>query len=233
MFGIVKMSCGSSDPGVAGNGNVPGRRVRSLVGRPAPEGAAEVAASTSSVQPAERSGRYGHSGGIFWLTGLPSAGKSTVALAAQRLLFDRGRHVYVLDGGTLRTSLNVDLGFSEEDRAENVRRVAAAAAVLADGGFVAICALISPFAEDRAKARAAYPGCFHEIYVACDLQTAEKRDVKGRYKRARLGQIPRFTGVSSPYEVPTKPELTIDTTKHSIRESAAYLVEYIERMTLQ
>jgi|HubBroStandDraft_6_1064221.scaffolds.fasta_scaffold150302_2 bifunctional enzyme CysN/CysC len=231
MFGIMRMNGGLSENGAVGNRGVAGRRVRSGIGRPRSEAATDVVEPESSVQPEERFGRHGHTGGVFWLTGLPSAGKSTVALAAQRMLFDRGRHVYVLDGGTLRTSLNVDLGFSEEDRAENVRRVAAAAAVLADGGFVVICALISPFAEDRAKARASYPACFHEIYVACDLETAEKRDTKGRYKRARLGQIPGFTGVSSPYEVPVKPELTIDTTKNSVRESAAYLMEYIERMT--
>jgi adenylyl-sulfate kinase len=127
--------------------------------------------------------------------------------------------------------LNVDLGFSEEDRTENVRRTAAVAAVLADGGFAVICALISPFAADRTKARASYPGRFYEIYVACDLQTAEQRDVKGHYKRARLGEIPRFTGISSPYEVPESPDLLIDTTKHSVAESAARLIEFIEETT--
>jgi adenylyl-sulfate kinase len=205
-------------------------RMRPHIGRARPKEVTQVIAQTPLMQPGERVSHQVNTGGVFWLTGLPSSGKSTLAQTAQRMLFDRGRHVYVLDGGALRTSLNVDLGFSDEDRAENVRRVAAAAAVLAEGGLDVICALISPFAEDRAKARAAYPGCFHEIYVACDLQTAEQRDVKGRYKRARLGQIPRFTGVSSPYEVPTNPELTIDTTKLSIRESAAHLVEYIEGM---
>lgn len=216
--------CGRGLVAVAGRA-----RARSGTHRAARPG--HVAPQASSVQPEERFSRHGHKGGVFWLTGLPNSGKSTVALAAQRMLFDCGLQVYVLDGGTLRTSLNVDLGFSEEDRAENVRRVAAAAAVLADGGFVAICALISPFAEDRAKARAAYPKCFHEIYLACDLETAEKRDAKGNFKRARLGQILGFTGISSPYEVPENPDLTIDTAKHSIRESAGYLMEYIEEMT--
>ncbi len=214
-----------------GTNVVAGGRVRAVMGRPRSEGATDVVAQTSSVQPAERFTRNGHTGGVFWLTGLPSAGKSTLAMTVQRMLFDRGRNVYVLDGDTLRTSLNVDLGFSEEDRTENVRRTAAVAAVLADGGFVVLCALISPFADDRAKARASYPGRFYEIYVSCDLQTAEQRDVKGHYKRARLGEIPRFTGISSPYEAPANPELTIDTTQHSIRESAADLMEYIEEMT--
>ncbi len=214
-----------------GTNVIAGGRVRAVIGRPRSEGATDVVAQTSSVPPTERFARNGHAGGVFWLTGLPSAGKSTLAMTVQRMLFDSGRLVYVLDGDTLRTSLNVDLGFSEEDRSENVRRTAAVAAVLADGGFVVICALISPFAADREKARASYPGRFHEVYVACDLQTAEGRDVKGHYKRARLGEIPRFTGISSPYEVPENPNLAIDTTKQTIAESAASLIEYIEAMT--
>jgi bifunctional enzyme CysN/CysC len=210
---------------------VAGGRVRAVVGRPRSEGATNVVAQVTSVKAAERALRNGHAGGVFWLTGLPSAGKSTLAMTVQRMLFDRGRHVYVLDGDTLRTTLNVDLGFSEEDRTENVRRTAAVAAVLADGGFIVISALISPFAADRERARAAYPENFHEIYVACDLRTAEQRDVKGHYRRARAGEIPRFTGISSPYEVPANPDLTIDTTRHSIAESAAHLLEYIEAKT--
>ena len=110
-------------------------------------------------------------------------------MAVQRMLFDRGRHVYVLDGDTLRTTLNVDLGFSDDDRAENVRRTAAVAGVFADAGFIVICALISPFAAERELARAAYPDGFYEIYVSCDLATAEGRDVKGHYRRARLGEL--------------------------------------------
>lgn len=208
-----------------------GGRVRSVIGRPRSEGATDVIAQLSSVSAAERILRNGHAGGVFWLTGLPSAGKSTLAMAVQRMLFDRGRHVYVLDGDTLRTTLNVDLGFSEEDRAENVRRTAAVAGVLADSGMLVVCALISPFAADRELARTANPGRFHEIYVACDLETAEKRDVKGHYRRARAGEIAKFTGISSPYEIPENPDLTVDTTKHSIAESAANLIEYIEQKT--
>ena len=210
---------------------IAGGRVRKLIGRGRSEGATNVIAQIASVSAAERILRNGHAGGVFWLTGLPSAGKSTVAMAVQRMLFDRGRHVYVLDGDTLRTTLNVDLGFSEEDRTENVRRTAAVAATLADAGLVVICALISPFAADRERARAAYPGKFHEIYVSCDLQTAELRDVKGHYKRARAGEIARFTGISSPYEVPENPDLTVDTTRHTIAESAASLIEFIDEKT--
>lgn len=176
----------------------------------------------------ERTTRNGHTGAILWLTGLPSAGKSTVAMAVQRMLFDRGRHVYVLDGDTLRTTLNVDLGFSDDDRAENVRRTAAVAAVLADAGHIVICALISPFSAERERARAAYPQGFYEIYVSCDLPTAEGRDVKGHYKRARLGEIAHFTGISSPYEIPENPDFTVETARQSIAESAANLLEFVE-----
>jgi bifunctional enzyme CysN/CysC len=212
---------------------VAGGRVDAVVGHARSEGATNVVAMTSSVERAERSVRNGHAGGVFWLTGLPSAGKSTVAMATQRMLFERGRQVYVLDGDTLRTSLNVDLGFSDEDRSENVRRTAAVAGVFADAGMVVICALISPSAADRELARAAYPNGFHEIYVACDLQTAEKRDVKGHYQRARRGELAHFTGVSSPYEIPEHPELRVDTTTHTIEESAAQLLEYIERSVMR
>lgn len=213
---------------VRGGAIVAGGRVDVVLGRARGEGATNVVAMTSSVERHERSARNGHTGGVFWLTGLPSAGKSTVAMAAQRMLFERGRHVYVLDGDTLRTSLNVDLGFSDEDRSENVRRTAAVAGVFADAGFIVICALISPFAADRDLARAAYPNAFHEIYVACDLQTAEKRDVKGHYERARRGELAHFTGVSSPYEVPAHPDFVVDTAVHRIEESASALLEYIE-----
>jgi bifunctional enzyme CysN/CysC len=202
-----------------------------VIGRPRSEGATDIVAQLSSVTGGERVNRFGHAGAVFWLTGLPSAGKSTVAMAVQRMLFDRGRLVYVLDGDTLRTTLNVDLGFSEEDRSENVRRTAAVAATLADAGMVVVCALISPFAADRDRARATYPGRFFEVYISCDLETAEQRDVKGHYRRARQGEIARFTGVSSPYEAPANPDLLLDTTKHSISESAGQLLEYIEEVT--
>jgi adenylyl-sulfate kinase len=153
-------------------------------------------------------------------------------MAVQRMLFERGRQVYVLDGDTLRTGLNVDLGFTDEDRSENVRRTAAVAGVFADAGFLVICALISPFAADRELARSAYPNAFHEIYVACALSTAEGRDVKGHYQRARRGELAHFTGVSSPYEIPEHPEFTVDTDAQSIEESASTLLEYIEQHVL-
>jgi bifunctional enzyme CysN/CysC len=207
---------------------VAGGRVDAIVGHIRGEGASNVVAMTSSVDRTERAQRNGHRGGVFWLTGLPSSGKSTVAMAVQRMLFERGRLVYVLDGDTLRTSLNVDLGFTDQDRGENVRRTAAVAGVFADAGFIVMCALISPFSADRELARSAYPNGFHEIYVSCDLGTAEKRDVKGHYERARRGELAHFTGISSPYEIPQHPDLAVDTATHRIEESAAQLLEYIE-----
>jgi bifunctional enzyme CysN/CysC len=213
---------------VRDNAIVAGGHVDEVIGRARSEGATDVIAQISSVKAAERIARNGHSGAILWLTGLPSAGKSTVAMAVQRMLFDRGRHVYVLDGDTLRTTLNVDLGFTDDDRAENVRRTAAVAAVLADAGHVVICALISPFSAERERARAAYPQAFYEIYVSCDLPTAEGRDVKGHYKRARSGEIAHFTGISSPYEIPQNPDFVVETARESIAESAANLLEFVE-----
>ena len=213
---------------VRGNAIVAGGHVDQVIGRARLEGATDVIAQISSVKAEERAARNGHAGAILWLTGLPSAGKSTVAMAVQRMLFDRGRHVYVLDGDTLRTTLNVDLGFSDDDRAENVRRTAAVAAVLADAGHIVICALISPFSAERERARAAYPQGFYEIYVSCDLPTAEKRDVKGHYKRARSGEIAHFTGISSPYEIPENPDFVLETARQSIAESAANLLEFVE-----
>ncbi|HEY5341631.1 MAG TPA: adenylyl-sulfate kinase, partial [Candidatus Aquilonibacter sp.] len=207
---------------------VAGGRVDAVLGHARGEGSSNVVAMTSSVERHERVQRNGHTGGVFWLTGLPSSGKSTVAMAVQRMLFERGRHVYVLDGDTLRTGLNVDLGFTDDDRAENVRRTAAVAGVFADAGFVVICALISPFRADRELARSAYPQAFHEIYVSCDLETAEHRDVKGHYGRARRGELAHFTGVSSPYEAPEHADLVVDTAVAHIQESAGALLEYIE-----
>jgi bifunctional enzyme CysN/CysC len=211
---------------------VAGGSVDAVIGHERGEGATNVVAPISSVSAEERSARNGHEGAVFWLTGLPSAGKSTIAMAVQRMLFERGRHVYVLDGDLLRTTLNVDLGFSGEDRAENVRRTAAVAGMFADAGFIVICALISPFAADRALAREVCPSGFYEVYVACDVATAEHRDVKGHYKRARLGELPHFTGVSSPYEIPEHPDAVIDTASQNVLESAANLLEFIEKKIL-
>jgi len=181
----------------------------------------------------QRFARNGHAGGVIWLTGLSGAGKSTLAMALETLLFERGYHTYVLDGDNVRRGLNANLGFSPEDRTENIRRVGEAAALFADAGTICITAFISPYQSDRDRARAAaerlVPGGFHEIHVAADLETCERRDPKGLYKRARRGEIADFTGISAPYEAPAEPDLTVDTGALSLEDSLETLLRYVER----
>jgi bifunctional enzyme CysN/CysC len=179
----------------------------------------------------ERRRRNGHRGAVVWLTGLSGAGKSTLAMALERRLFAQGASVYVLDGDNVRAGLNSDLGFSPDDRAENIRRIGEVAALFADAGMIVITAFISPIARDREIARKAASDTFHEVYVAADLATCEARDVKGLYKRARAGEIAEFTGISSPYEAPGSPELTLDTADLSIERCVDELVAYVERVT--
>jgi bifunctional enzyme CysN/CysC len=169
----------------------------------------------------------GHSGGVLWLTGLSGSGKSTLAMALERNLFDRGRQVYVLDGDNVRQGLNRDLGFNPEDRSENIRRIAEVAALFADAGFIVITAFISPYREDRARARDAVGGGFHEVFVQAGLDTCERRDPKGLYVKAREGIIPEFTGISAPYEEPEAPDLVVDTDELSVTQGVRLLVDYV------
>lgn len=189
---------------------------------------ADVTQVAASVTGAERARLNGHRGGVLWLTGLSAAGKSTVAMAAMRQLFARGRQVYVLDGDNMRHGLNRDLGFTPADRAENIRRLAETARVLADAGMIVLIAAISPLAADRARARQIIGEGFHEVYVAADLATCQARDPKGLYRRAVAGEIANFTGVSAPYEAPQKPELLLDTAALSVPRAATRLVDYAE-----
>jgi adenylyl-sulfate kinase len=154
----------------------------------------------------------GFAGATVWFTGLPSSGKSTVAAAVEARLLGEGRSAYVLDGDNLRHGLNGDLGFSAEDRAENVRRTAEVAALMADAGVVALASLVSPYRADRELARRAHESRglrFVEVWVSTPLEECEKRDTKGLYAKARAGEIPNFTGVGQPYEEPEAPELEI------------------------
>jgi len=180
-----------------------------------------------------RAARNGHLGAVLWFTGLSGAGKSTLAMEVERRLFQKGYQVYVLDGDNVRRGLNANLGFSPEERAENIRRVGEAAALFADAGFICITAFISPYQADRDRARGAaqrvHPDAFHEIYVQADLATCEGRDPKGLYKRARSGEIQDFTGISAPYEAPAAPELQIDTGSHSVEDCVAAIVRHIEK----
>jgi bifunctional enzyme CysN/CysC len=179
------------------------------------------------VSPAMRASRNGHAGAVVWLTGLSGAGKSTIALEVERRLFERGYQVYVLDGDNVRTTLNADLGFSPADRAENVRRLGAAASLFAEAGFIALVAAISPYAADRQRARSQARAPFHEVWIKADIAVCEKRDPKGLYKLARAGEIKNFTGVAAPYEAPETAELVIDTSDQAVEQSVARLLDYV------
>ncbi len=181
------------------------------------------------VSAAARSARNRHRGGVMWFTGLSGAGKSTLAVEVEQRLFRDGYQVYVLDGDNVRRGLNTNLGFSPEDRAENIRRIGEVAALFADAGFIVITAFISPYRSDRARARnAGELATFHEIYIKADLELCERRDPKGLYKKARAGEIENFTGVSAPYEPPDKPELVVDTGAATVDRCAARIVTYVE-----
>lgn len=181
--------------------------------------------TAASITRAERTTQNRHRGAVLWLTGLSGAGKSTVAQALARRLFEMDCRSYVLDGDQLRTGLCADLGFSDAARSENIRRAGHLAALFADAGLIVICAFISPFAEDRARASALVPaGDFLEIYCQCPLAVCEERDVKGLYRRARDGQLPQFTGISSPYEAPAAPDLVLDTGSGSVEQAVAALL---------
>jgi bifunctional enzyme CysN/CysC len=188
-----------------------------------------ITAVAHAVSSVERARANGHRGGVLWLTGLSGAGKSTLAMALERRLFDRGWQVYVLDGDNLRRGLTADLGFSPEDRSENIRRAAAAASLFAQAGTLVVAALISPARSDRERARALAGDDFREVYVSADLATCEARDPKGLYKKARAGEIPAFTGVSAPYEAPHAPDLVVDTATNSIERCVDDLSMYVER----
>jgi bifunctional enzyme CysN/CysC len=179
-----------------------------------------------AVQAEARAARNGHKGGVLWLTGLSGAGKSTLAVALERRLFLLGWQVYVLDGDNVRHGLCADLGFSPEDRAENIRRVGEVAALMARAGLLVVTAFISPYRSDRERARAAAADAFGEVWVKADLATCEARDPKGLYARARAGEISDFTGVSAPYEAPEAPDLVVDTAAVPAESCVDQLVEY-------
>jgi adenylylsulfate kinase len=161
---------------------------------------------------------------VLWFTGLSGAGKTTLALALEQLLFDKGKLVKVLDGDILRNSINSNLGFSLEDRMENIRRVAEIAKLFADSGFIVIVAFISPTQAMRDFAKSIIgEDLFYELYINASLAICEKRDVKGLYKKARAGEIPNFTGISSPYEEPLNPHLVVSTEHITLENSISYL----------
>lgn len=187
-----------------------------------------LTAVPQSVKAEERQAINGYPGAVLWMSGLSGAGKSTLAMALQRELFNRNIQVYTLDGDNVRNGLNRDLGFSEEERAENIRRVAEVAKLFADAGTIVISAFIAPTNSARAQARDIIGDQFHEVYISADMSVCETRDVKGLYAKARLGEIEDFTGISSPWEPPENPDLDVNTGELTLDESLGRMITYIE-----
>jgi bifunctional enzyme CysN/CysC len=160
----------------------------------------------------------------IWFTGLSGSGKSTLANALEKRLVSMGKHTMLLDGDNIRMGLNKNLGFTQEDRVENIRRIAEVSKLMNDAGLIVLTAFISPFEKDRNNARKIIGKDYFEVYVSTPIEECERRDVKGLYERARKGEIANFTGISSPYEVPTHPELTINTKDMTVEESIEYII---------
>ncbi|MCB9666621.1 MAG: adenylyl-sulfate kinase [Myxococcales bacterium] len=185
---------------------------------------------TGELTPALRARAYGHKGVTAWLTGLSGSGKSTIAARVERLLVERRVVSYVLDGDNIRHGLNHDLDFSPEGRSENVRRIGEVTKLFVDAGVVVLAAFVSPYRIDRARVRALHaPGDFFEVYVEASLEGCKRRDPKGLYEKAQAGSIADFTGISSPYETPEHPELTLRTELEDVDTCAHQLVQHLQR----
>lgn len=184
----------------------------------------------SIIKKEDREKIKNHRGVCLWFTGLSGSGKSTIAHAVENMLYERGVHTYVLDGDNIRHGLNKDLGFSPQDRTENIRRIGEVARLFVDAGIVVMTAFISPYRKDRDRVREIMnDGDFVEIYVKCTIEVCEERDPKGLYKKAKAGEIKEFTGISAPYEEPERPELVIDTALETdINTNARKVVEFLE-----
>ena len=182
-----------------------------------------------SVSRSEREKLLNQKGVTVWMTGLSASGKSTIACILEQMLLHKRKHAYRLDGDNIRMGLNKNLGFSAEDRAENIRRIGEVARLFTDAGVIAITSFISPYKKDRDAVRSSSkPGEFIEVYVKVSLEVAEKRDPKGLYKKARAGQLKGFTGIDDPYEAPEKPEIVIETESTSAADAAAQILKYLE-----
>lgn len=178
----------------------------------------------------DREALLGQRGCTVWLTGLSGSGKSTIAVAAEKALNERGRLTYILDGDNIRHGLNSNLGFSPEDRTENIRRIGEVSKLFTDAGIIVFSSFISPYRADRDAIREIMgEGDFIEVWVDASVETCEGRDVKGLYKKARAGEIPEFTGISAPYEEPENPELVVDTNAQSVDESVGQILSYLEK----
>ncbi len=183
---------------------------------------------TGEVDRDTRASAHGHRGAVLWFTGLSGSGKSTIAHRVESVLVDRGVFAYVLDGDNIRHGLNSDLGFSPEEREENIRRIGEVARLFADAGAVVLTAFISPYRRDRERVRALLgQGEFVEVFVDTPLEICEARDPKGLYKKARAGEISNFTGINAPYEAPGSPEVHLETADLGVDEAAAKVVRYL------
>jgi len=192
------------------------------------EKSSNVVWHNATVTRQRREEMNGHGGVILWFTGLSGAGKSSLAHAVEEELHQINCHTFVFDGDNVRHGLCADLGFSADDRVENIRRVGEMAKLFIEAGVIALTAFISPFRDDRERVRSLVPhGDFLEIYCHCPLEICEQRDVKGLYKRARAGEIKDFTGISSPYEAPTEPELVVETGTLSMEDSVAKVMDLL------
>ncbi|MDX1578867.1 MAG: adenylyl-sulfate kinase [Gemmatimonadota bacterium] len=185
----------------------------------------------TAVSRESREERRGHRGAVLWFTGLSASGKSTLAIEVEKRLFQEGYFSYVLDGDNIRHGLNGDLGFTPDDRTENIRRVGEVAKLFAESGALVLTAFISPYRadRDRVRARATRPTDFVEIFVSCPVEVCEARDPKGLYRRARAGEIRNFTGIDAPYEEPDAPELTIQTNLHDVETCVEQVMDYLRQ----
>ncbi|MGO3049837.1 adenylyl-sulfate kinase [Staphylococcus casei] len=183
----------------------------------------------SEVKKEERQHRNKHKSAVIWFTGLSGSGKSTVSVELEKALFNQQVNTYRLDGDNVRHGLNNNLGFTPEDRKENIRRIGEVSKLMVDAGLITVTAFISPYQEDRDAVRALLEDDeFIEIYTQCSLDECEARDPKGLYKKARSGEIPEFTGINAPYEAPSNPEIVIDTENNTVEESVRYIISYLK-----
>lgn len=181
-----------------------------------------------AITQADRERSKGHRSFTIWFTGLPSSGKSTLAVALEETLYERGCHTFILDGDNVRHGLNKNLGFSPEDRAENIRRLGEVAKLFRDAGIINMTAFISPYRQDRQAARAlSKDDRFIEVFIDCPVEVCEQRDPKGAYQKAREGIIKEFTGISAPYEAPENPEIHLHTDKMSVDECVQGIMDYL------
>jgi adenylylsulfate kinase len=193
--------------------------------------ATNVTWQEGTVTRAQREQRLGQRGCTVWLTGLSASGKTTIACTLEQVLIDQGHNSYRLDGDNVRQGLNKNLGFSAEDREENIRRIGEVSRLFADAGLICISAFISPYRKDRDEARRLHEEAglrFIEVHVATPLAVCEQRDPRGLYKRARAGELKGFTGIDDPYEEPPKPDITLHTVKHTAADCAATVIEYLQ-----